>query len=67
MKIIDTDNFGGDYPNETIIAENIRSADLAEVMCTALNYENSIVYGDNAPRYYVVVADDYVLRPGFKP
>lgn len=65
MKIIDTDNFGGDYPDEKVVAEGITNSDFALVMCDALNakYCNH----DNAPRFYRVVPDDYVLQPGFEP
>ncbi len=64
MKIVDTDNFGRDYPNETIIAEGITWKPFAETMCQALNNKYG---GDYAPRYYKVVEDDYKLEPGFEP
>lgn len=64
MKIVDTDNFGGDYPNEQVIADNIQSQKYADIMCEALNAK---VGGEHALRYYKVVADDYVLVPGFQP
>jgi hypothetical protein len=65
MKIIDTDNFGGDYPNEKIIAENIKSEEFAVVMADALN--DIYCSSDYSPRFYKVVDDDYVLQPGFEP
>ena len=64
MKIIDTDNFGGDYPNERVIAEGITNEDFAKVMCDALIARFG---GDYADRYYKVVPDDYKLKPGFEP
>lgn len=63
MRIIDTDNFGGDYPDESFIAINIVSKRHAEIMCNALNDDT----GPNCSRYYKVVEDDYRLVPGFEP
>lgn len=64
MKIIDTDNFGGDYPDEKVVADNITNRDFGELMTAALN--DMYVYPDS-PRYYKLVEDGYVLQPGFKP
>lgn len=64
MKIVDTDNFNGDYPNEKVIADNITNEKFAEVMCEALNNKFS---GDYAARYYKVVPDNYELAPRFEP
>lgn len=64
MKIIDTDNFSGDYPNEKVVAEGITYELYAKVMCDAMNERFS---GNGAPRYYKVVPDDYKLAPGFEP
>ena len=61
MKIIDTDNYGGDYPDETVIAANITNKRFADTMCQALNDK----FCDH--RFYKVVEDDYVLQPGFEP
>lgn len=64
MKIINTDNFGGDYPDEQVVADVHYSKEFADVMCAAINAKFS---GDTASRYYKVVEDDYVLQPGFEP
>lgn len=37
MKIVSIDNFGGDYPDEKVIADNIKWKRHAEVMAEALN------------------------------
>jgi len=58
MKIIDTDNFGGDYPDEREIATNITNQTFAEIMCAALNQK--FCYDDCCSRYYK-------LQPGFEP
>jgi len=63
MKIVDTDNFRCDYPNERFVAENIPSKEMAETMCQALNRQG----GDDSPRFYFVAEDNYVLVPGFEP
>jgi hypothetical protein len=62
MKIIDTDNFARDYPDEKVIADNITYDVFAKIMCDALN-KNAGVY---SIRYYKVVEDDYVLQQGFE-
>lgn len=64
MKIVDSDNFGGDYPDERVIAEGITNEQFAKVMCAALVARYS---GENATRFYKVVPDDYVLAHGFEP
>lgn len=63
MKIVDTDNFGGDYPDEKVIAEGITYKPFAELMAEALN----AYAGEHSSRYYKVVQDDYILQPGFEP
>jgi hypothetical protein len=62
-RIIDTDNFGGDYPNEKVIASGITYKRHADIMVEALNAHG----GPNDPRFYRVVEDDYELQPGFEP
>lgn len=65
MKIIDTDNFGGDYPDERVIAEGIKVRLYADVMCAGLNAQ--LCTQLRGSRFYRVVEDDYVLQPGFEP
>lgn len=62
-KIVDTDNFGRDYPNERFVAVGIPSKEMAQIMCKALNQQT----GPDSQRYYFAVEDDYVLVPGFEP
>ena len=64
MKIIDTDNFSRDYPDETVIASHINNKKFAEVMCEALIERYC---SEHSQRYYRVVDDDYVLQGGFEP
>lgn len=64
MKIIHTDNFGRDYPDERFVEELPRLPKAAmQRIADAINKE----LGPNASRYYRVVTDDYVLQPGFEP
>ena len=60
MRIVDTDNFGGDYPDEKFVGE-VMTREEAEAKVATMNTDRF------APRYYMVVPDDYVLRPGFEP
>lgn len=63
-KIIDTDNFDGDYPDEKVVIENLRDLEQANMICRALI--DHFCY-DGCPRYYKVVDDGYKLQPGFEP
>lgn len=62
MRIVNTDNFGGDYPNETFVLWPL-SKDRAQRIADILNEDA----GDYSPRFYKVVENDYVLQPGFEP
>ena len=61
--VYDTDNYGGDYPNERwVIQPWIRKA-AAEVIAAVLNNEA----GEHSHRWYKVGDRDYKLQPGFEP
>lgn len=62
MRIVNTDNFGGDSPDEQFVLWEL-SKMAAETIATVLNVEA----GSDAPRFYKVVENDYVLQPGFEP
>ena len=63
-RIIDTDNFGGDYPDEKVVAAGITYKPFADTMAEALCKK----YSENGGRrFYLVVEDDYELKPGFEP
>lgn len=72
MRIIDTDNFGGDYPDEKFLSLTdskgvsrplyLDPLD-AQQVCQALNGR----WGEFASRYYRIVDNDYTLQPGFEP
>lgn len=61
MKIVETDNYGGDYPDETFV--NLPSMDIDSAKYIA-EVINDTLAGD---RYWKVVQDDYELLPGFEP
>ncbi len=67
MKLIHTDNFGGDYPDEQFVVglpnmSEDRLRQVAKLINDLMNPE-----GHTHDRFYRVVLDDYVLRPGFEP
>lgn len=61
-RIVDTDNFGGDYPDEKFVLWDLPEH-VARKIADALN-EHGGMY---ASRHYMVVDGDYKLRPGFEP
>jgi len=61
MKIVETDNFGRDYPNEKVVAHGIPHRDWAECMADALNERFA------GQRFYFAAEDNYELQPGFQP
>lgn len=63
-RIVDTDNFGGDYPNEKFVGPECALQEEAEAEAEELNYKHG---GALAHRYYKVVEMPYELAPGFEP
>jgi len=64
MRIVETDNFGSDYPNESFLnLSRIYDKDKAQTIANAINN----AYQLNCSRYWKVVEDDYRLKPGFEP
>jgi len=61
-RIVDTDNFGSDYPDERFLLWPMREK-YAERIASILNEEA----GESASRFYKVVDDAYELVPGFEP
>lgn len=63
-RIVNTDNFGRDYPDEKFV-ENLprMSVEHARNVCFTINA--SVPEGHD--RYWKVVEDDYELQPGFEP
>ena len=61
-RVVNTDNFGGDYPDEYWASGELSEED-AKVMANDLNKRS----GPEASRYYKVVPVGYKLQPGFEP
>lgn len=64
MKLIHTDLFGGDYPNEKFV-EGLLCTD-RETLQRLADIINFAIFG-GIHRHYKVVDDDYKLQPGFEP
>jgi len=65
MKIVETDNFGGDYPDEKFVNLPRVNINEAESLCSLIN--EIFCADDHAPRFWKMVEDDYKLIPGFEP
>ena len=63
MRIVDTDNFGGDYPNERFVLFQMGEVAAKEVAAVL----NKHFCSDYSSRYYKVVEDDYELVGAFEP
>lgn len=61
-RIVDTDNFDGDYPDEKFLLFPMPEK-AAQKIVDAINE----AAGPNSPRYWKVVENDYTLQPGFEP
>lgn len=62
-RLVDTDNHGGDYPNEKFIDAPCVNEAHARSIADAINDG----YGEQSPRYIKVVRGTYTLQPGFAP
>lgn len=63
-RIVDTDNFGGDYPDEKFVGYEYTTEEEAQLIADELNGKTVHYY---SPRYYKVVELPYKLQPGFEP
>lgn len=59
MRIVETDNYGGDYPDEKFVGPPMDETECRAV-CEIMNRRQS-------DRFYTPVQLDYVLSPGFEP
>ena len=62
MRVVNTDNHGGDYPDEKFVSESLPPAE-AKALADKLN-EGADDWSD---RWHKVVEDNYKLTPGFEP
>ena len=65
FKIVNTDNFGSDYPDEKFLDLTFWTRDSALRVANAINAE--LCNDDHASRFWKVVDSDYKLQPGFEP
>lgn len=63
MRIIETDNYGGDYPNESFVNLPPMTREHAKAVAAAINAGFPVM----TSRYWRVVEDNYELQPGFEP
>lgn len=63
-RVVETDNFCGDYPNESFHGP-VMTKDAAEQVAEIFNKESGADLGGD--RFYKVVEETYKLQPGFEP
>lgn len=68
FKIVITDNFDGDWPDEQFVSglPGSMTQEQAEHICKAINEVAYKQAGYAHPHHWKVVPDNYVLRPGFE-
>jgi len=64
--IINTDNFGGDYPDEKFVDNLPVLTDRAKAQAVA-DAINHTAGGEHATRFFKVVEEGYKPQPGFEP
>ena len=64
-KIVETDNFGGDYPDEQFVNVAPTTQAKAQMIADAINAV--FCAHENAHRFWRVVPQGYKLQPGFEP
>jgi len=62
-RIVNTDNFGGDYPNESFVEGYYETEAAAQAQADWMNKQ----VGEHSARYFKVVKLPYELAPGFEP
>ncbi len=63
-RIVETDNFGGDYPDEKFVnLPGLRKSE-ADSIAKAIN---DTLCNDCYDRYWMVKENGYKLQPGFEP
>lgn len=67
--VVNTDNFGGDYPDEKWVDANnnrhspVYTKEEAELIAARLNSD----VDNYSSRYFKVEPENYILQPGFEP
>lgn len=65
MRIVETDNYDGDYPDESFVELPSMSIPDANQIVEVIN--NVLCQDGGGNRYWKVVPDCYELQPGFEP
>jgi hypothetical protein len=65
FKIVETDNLGSDYPDESFLKLTFWTKESAGRVAEAINRE--LCAADDARRFWKVVESGYQLQPGFEP
>lgn len=63
MRIVETDNYDRDYPEEQFVNLPRMNEEHAKIVAAAINSG----FHTERFRYWKVVEDDYVLQGGFEP
>jgi hypothetical protein len=63
VRIVETDNFAGDYPNESFLNAHVGNKASAQKIADALNEAQ----GPMGPRFFKVVVGPCELQGGFEP
>jgi hypothetical protein len=63
LKIVETDNFDGDYPDEKFLDLPPLQEHHAKKIADEINF----AFPSSYPRFWKVVPDSYTLSPGFEP
>ena len=63
MKIVETDNFDGDYPDEKFVNLPPMDEKTCQKICDLVNKAT----GPHSSRYWKVIKDNYKLAPPFEP
>lgn len=67
MKIVNTDNYGGDYPDEKFVNLPTMDEESCKKVCDIVNDYCDPPGSNDATRFYKTVPNDYELAPGFEP
>lgn len=63
-KIVETDNFGRDWPDETFVNIPLTTEEKAKKIADVIN--SVFCPNDNSSRYWKVVDEFYIPQPGFE-
>lgn len=63
--IVETDNFGGDYPDESFV--NLPPTPYAQAEKLVALINDIFCSRPDDRRYWKIVREDYKLAPGFEP